>query len=214
MPVAIAPGETQQAVSGQHGISQGVPSDRHTTGYRVTLYLSRTPCSIRDRGQGTRLQPRDTKYDCAMETRAHDCATKTKVTHRCLFCPLFLFQICLNYFFAQKIRYVSVSASLRLGIAPSWHRFSILCPHPRERGYGTRLRHGGQGHPPMPFLSTIFISNLFELFFRPKNTASLRLGIAPSRHRSVSASLRLGIDSASMPTSLRARLLRHRNGRG
>jgi hypothetical protein len=60
----------------------------------------------------------------------------------------------------------------------------------------------------MPFFAHYFISNLFELFFRPKNTVYLRLGygIAPSRHRSVTASLRHGIDSASMPSSPRARL--------
>jgi hypothetical protein len=41
----------------------------------------------------------------------------------------------------------------------------------------------------MLFLPTIFISNLFELFFRPKNTVYLPLRIALSRHRSASASI-------------------------
>jgi hypothetical protein len=192
MPVAIAPGETQQAASGQHGISQGVPSDRHTTGYRVTLYLSRTPCSIRDRGQGTRLQPRDTKHDCAMETRAHDCATKTKAPHRCLFLPTIFISNLFELFFRPK-NTVYLPLGIDSASMPSSPRARLR--QSRRNSTSGVVTHEATAHDCATktkaphrclFLSTIFISNLFELFFRPKNTVSLRHGI----------------DSASMPRSL------------
>ena len=145
------------------------------------------------------------------------------------FCPLFLFQICLNYFFAQKIWYSSVTASLRLGIAPSrhrsvtaylplgiapprhrfsiythiaaseatapsqWQRMTELNPHPRNRGYGIRLRHGGQGHPLMPFFVHYFYFKFVNTYAKIPPLASFHTGCDHNRSvESLAACHRIG----------------------
>jgi hypothetical protein len=172
-----------------------------------------------------------TVHNCNLEATAYDCATKTKVTHRCLFLPTILFQICLNYFFAQKIRYISPLASLRHGIAPPRHRFSIyahiaaseatapsqwqrmteLNPHPRNRGYGIRLRHGGsgtqlqprgygirlrhggQGHPLMPFFVHYFYFKFVNTYAKIPPLASFHTGCDHNRSvESLAACHRIG----------------------
>jgi hypothetical protein len=107
-----------------------------------------------------------------------------------VFCPLFLFQICLNYFFTKKypiptphperhsmqgartrsMESPKVCPSLRIDTSQLSHdsvTVSCLVPHPRP-WHHTRLHPRGQGPYQCLFLSTLFISNLFELFFHQK----------------------------------------------
>jgi hypothetical protein len=191
MPVAIAPGQTQPAASGQHGISQGVPSDRHTTGYRVTLYLSRTLCSIRDRGQGTRLQPRDTKHDCAMEATVHDCNPEATV-HNCA--TEATVHDCNPEATAHDC--ATEATAHDCATEATVHNCNLEATA-YDCATKTKVTHR------CLFLPTILFQICLNYFFAQK-----------IRYISPLASLRHGIDSASMPSFPRARLLRHRNGRG
>ena len=79
-----------------------------------------------------------------------------------LFCPLFLFQICLNYFFAIKF-----TLSPHLGAYTPLMESHHESHHTLQPTTTSRIS-------PLPhlslFLLTMVISNLFELFFRDKNT--------------------------------------------